>query len=96
MSEFVDYLLEDEVDEDTERRFVQDAINSGMAWKLEGSYGRLAMDYLNAGACVLGEQSHTDYWGHRIPSRYEVEPGTVGSVEYARERGCEPLDVSPL
>lgn len=96
MSEFVDYLLEDEVDEDNERRAIQDAINSGMAWKLEGHYGRLAMDYLNAGACVLGEAPHKDYWGNRIPSRYEVQPGTVGSVEYAQERGWEPLDVSPL
>lgn len=96
MSEFLDYLLEDEVDEDNERRAIQDAINSGMAWKLEGTYGRLAMDYLNAGACVLGEVPHKDYWGNRIPSRYEVQPGTVGSVEYAQERGWEPLDVSPL
>lgn len=89
-------LLDELLDEDNERRFVQDAINSGMAWKLEGSYGRLAMDYINAGACVLGEYPATDYWGHRIPSRYEVEPGTKGSVEYARARGWEPLDVSPL
>lgn len=79
------------IDTDTERRFVQDAINSGMAWKLEGSYGRMAMDYLNAGACVLGEEPHTDYWGNRIPSRYEVEPGTKGSVEYAEARGWEIL-----
>lgn len=84
MSEFVDWMLEDRPD-------VQAAINSGIAWKLEGAYGRHAMDYLNAGACVLGEVSHKDYWGNRIPSRYEVEPGTVGSVEYAEERGWKPL-----
>lgn len=83
--------LYDLLEKDEERRFVQDSINSGMAWKLEGSYGRLAMDYLNAGACVLGEESHQDYWGNRIPSRYEVEPGTKGSVEYAEERGWTPL-----
>ena len=96
MSEFVDYLLEDEVDEDEERQSIQNAINSGIAWRLEGHYGRLAMSYIESGACVLGEESFTDYWGNRIPSRYEVEPGTKGSVEYARARGWEPLDVSPL
>lgn len=65
---------------------LQSLINSGMAWRLEGSVGRAAMDAIEAGHCVLGEQAHYDYWGNRVPSRYEVEPGTKGSVEYAAER----------
>ena len=96
MGEFLDYLLTGDDDFETERRAIQNAINSGVVWRVEGSYGRLAMDYLNAGACVLGEESFTDYWGNRIPSRYEVEPGTKGSVEYAQARGYEPLNVSPF
>ena len=63
---------------------LQELINSGMAWRLEGSIGRAAMAAINAGECVLGEEGHTDYYGNYVPSRYEVEPGTKGSVEYAR------------
>lgn len=74
-----------------ERYSIQKAINTGMAWMLEGSYGRIAMDYINAGACVLGEEPTKDYWGNRIPSRYEVEPGTKGSVEYAKANGWDPF-----
>lgn len=62
---------------------LQDLINSGTAWKLEGSVGRAAMEAIEAGECVLGEEGHKDYWGNYVPSRYEVQPGTKGSVEYA-------------
>ena len=62
---------------------MQALIDSGMAWKLEGSTGRAAMDAIEAGVCILGEEGHTDYWGNYVPSRYEVKPGTKGSVEYA-------------
>lgn len=63
---------------------LQALINNGMAWRLEGSVGRAAMDAIEAGVCVLGETGHRDYWGNYIPSRYEVEAGTKGSVEYAQ------------
>ena len=62
---------------------LQDLINSGTAWKLEGSVGRAAMEAIEAGECVLGEEGHKDYWGNYVTSRYEVQPGTKGSVEYA-------------
>jgi hypothetical protein len=32
---------------------------------------------------MLGEEGHLDYYGNYVPSRYEVEPGTKGSPEYA-------------
>jgi len=66
---------------------LQALIDSGMAWRLEGFVGRSAMDAIEAGACVLGETGHHDYWGNYVPSRYEVIPGTKGSVEYAEARG---------
>ena len=66
---------------------LQALIDSGWAWKLEGHVGRQAMDAIEAGACVLGEVERWDYWGNRVPSRHEVEPGTKGSVEYAEARG---------
>ena len=62
---------------------LQGLIDSGMAWRLEGSVGRAAMDAIENGACILGEVGHRDYWGNYIPSRHEVEPGTKGSIEYA-------------
>ena len=65
---------------------MQDLINSGMAWRLEGSVGRQCMAAIEAGACILGEEGFRDYYGNYVPSRYEVEPGTKGSVEYAEAR----------
>lgn len=64
----------------------QDLINSGMAWKLEGSVGRTAMSLIELGQCVLGEEGHRDYWGNYVPSRTEVKSGTKGSIEYAEAR----------
>lgn len=61
----------------------QKMINSGMAWRLQGSYGREAMGLIESGECILGEEGHTDYYGNYVPSRYEVKAGTKGSVEYA-------------
>ncbi len=61
---------------------LQDLINSGDAWHLEGSIGRAAMDCIDSGICILGEAGHRDFWGNYVPSRYEVKPGTKGSVEY--------------
>jgi hypothetical protein len=64
----------------------QDAINSGMAWKLQGSYGRQAMAYIEAGLCCLGKEGHRDYYGNYVPSRFEVKEGTKGSVTYVTSR----------
>lgn len=76
-------------DEDlTQEEYVeqmQALIDSGTAWRLEGSVGRAAMALIEEGYCMLGEQAHTDYWGNRVPSRYEVLAGTKGSPEYIRE-----------
>jgi hypothetical protein len=60
---------------------LQQLINSGIAWKLEGSIGRAAMDALRSGACMLPNSVHYDYYGNRIPSVDEVEKGTTGSIE---------------
>lgn len=60
----------------------QNLINSGAAWKMEGSVGREAMNFIESGYCTLGEKGHRDYYGNYVPSRHEVEPGTKGSQEY--------------
>lgn len=59
---------------------MQRAINSGMAWKLQGSYGRAAMDAISGGLCMLGREACADYWGNPIPGRDDVKPGTKGSA----------------
>lgn len=67
-------------------RWYQKHINSGDVWRFEGSVGREAMGLIEAGYCCLGEKGCYDFWGNYVPSRYEVEPGTKGSVEYMEER----------
>lgn len=64
---------------------LQELIDTGLAWQLEGSIGRAAMSAIEDGICTLGPAAHTDYWGNRVPAIHEVQPGTLGSLEYARE-----------
>lgn len=71
-----------ETDEAETIEAYQHLIDSGQAWTLEGSIGRQAMAYIEDGQCMLGEEGHHDYWGSYVPSRFEVAPGSKGSVEY--------------
>lgn len=65
---------------------MQKLINDGTAWRLEGSFGRSAMDAVESGHCLFSAQSGiTDYWGNRLPSRDEVVSGSAGSLAYVRE-----------
>jgi len=69
----------DGVDEETDAINMQKMISSGQAWTMQGSYGRSAMQYLEAGMCMLGKEGHNDYYGNYVPSRTEVKAGTKGS-----------------
>ena len=60
---------------------IQDMINSGQAWKMEGSYGREAMRLLDSGACMLPKVDRYDFYGNLVPSRYKVKAGTKGSFK---------------
>ena len=60
---------------------LQMMIDTGMAWNMEGSYGRFAMDALRSGACMLPTSSRKDYYGNTVPSRYQVAQGTTGSYK---------------
>ena len=79
---------------------LQDLIDSGTAWVLEGSIGRAAMSAIETGLCVLGTEAHWDYWGNRVPARTELAPGSLGTIEYANaqreERGELPIYVKPI
>jgi predicted secreted protein len=59
---------------------MQEKINSGLCWKLEGSYGRAAMALLESGACMLPEKQHKDYYGNIVPSRNDLQEGTKGTL----------------
>lgn len=76
-------------DAETREEYVaemQDLIDTGTAWQLEGSVGRKAMSLIESGECMLGEEGHRDYWGNYVPSRNEVKAGTKGSPEFHEER----------
>ena len=68
-----------------EIRAFQRLINSGQAWLMEGTIGRTAMDLIESGQCILGPVGHRDYYGNYVPSRFEVKPGTKGSIAYRKE-----------
>lgn len=61
---------------------LQDLIDTGAAWRLEGSAGRAVMDALRTGECVLPEVRRIDAYGNTVPSRHDVldEVGSPGSV----------------
>jgi hypothetical protein len=60
---------------------LQRAINAGM-WSLQGSYGRAMMTAIEEGHCMLGQRAFRDAYGHDIPSREDVQPGTKGSLDF--------------
>ena len=61
---------------------IQQAINSGSAWSMQGSYGRAMMDAITSGHCMLGRDQCRDYWGNTIPSRDDVKQGSKGSYVF--------------
>jgi len=76
----------------SEIKKMQKMINSGICWHLEGSVGRYAMDMINNGYCYLGLKGHRDYWGNYVPSRFEVQKGTKGSIEFVKKMNDERED----
>lgn len=64
---------------------LQEWVDSGTAWLLEGHVGRTASDALAAGALVLPASRHRDYWGSTVPAYTDLldEVGSSGSVANA-------------
>jgi len=58
---------------------MQESINNGQCWKMEGSAGRFAMSCLESGVCMLPLQPKFDYYGNRVPSRNDLKQGTKGT-----------------
>ena len=59
---------------------IQELINSGNAWKMEGSVGRYAMDCLKRGMCFLPKKPQKDYYGNIVPGIDMIKEGSVGSL----------------
>ena len=60
---------------------MQELINNGQCWIMEGEIGREAMHLLTIGACMLPKKAFFDYYGNRIPSRDELKEGTKGTYK---------------
>lgn len=58
---------------------MQNLINTGDAWHMEGAIGRGAMDLLGSGACMLPKERKRDAYGNTIPSREDLQAGTKGT-----------------
>ena len=78
---------------------MQKMIDSGMAWKMEGSVGRAAMEALRSGECMLPREAKRDYYGNVVPARQWLKPGTTGTFQncsaYWEDRVNQPVDVMP-
>lgn len=62
---------------------MQDWIDKGYAWSMEGAVGREAIRGLESGMYFLPNQSFTNPYGQHIPSREEIRIGTEGSLDNA-------------
>jgi hypothetical protein len=60
---------------------MQELINSGTCWKMEGSIGRFAMSCLESGVCMLPREPKVDFYGNRIPARTMLKQGTKGTFQ---------------
>ena len=71
---------------------LQKFIDTGDAWLTEGHIGRTAMSAMEQGACLLPEESHSDYYGNIVPSRNTLMPGTKGTLLNAQNFWQNVLD----
>jgi hypothetical protein len=84
-SDIVETLENQEGSFEEQAMAMQRAINSGICWSLQGSFGRMSMDMMRSGVVMLGELSRAEAYGNRVPSRYDIKPGAFGSREYVVE-----------
>ena len=79
---------------------LQEWVDTGTAWLLEGHVGRTAMAALTDGALVLPPYQETDFYGNTVPSYRDVEdevgsPGSVANAEAYDAEGERLLCSSP-
>ena len=64
---------------------IQNTINTGICWMMEGFQGRFAMQMLKAGVCMLPTNPTRDYYGNTVPARTMLKEGTKGTLQNACE-----------
>ena len=64
---------------------IQDKINTGIVWQMEGSQGREAMALLESGACMLPLVKRYDAYNNTVPSRDLVKKGSKGSYKNSQD-----------
>ena len=64
---------------------LQRLVDTGQAWQMEGSTGRLCMSLLKVGALFLPRKDFRDYYGNIVPSRTKLKAGTTGTLELSIE-----------
>lgn len=65
-------ILEDpNIDDKREMAILQEMVDDGSIWGLEGHIGHLAMDLLEADILQFPEERTYDYWKNPIPTRAE-------------------------
>lgn len=62
---------------------MQNIIDTGMVWHMEGAMGREAMHLLEIGACFLPNKAYRDAYGNKVPPRSELSSGTTGTLQNA-------------
>jgi hypothetical protein len=63
---------------------IQNSINSGTVWQMEGSQGREAMALLDSGACMLPLVKRYDAYNNTVPSRDVLKKGTKGTYQNSK------------
>jgi len=71
---------------------MQERINSGLCWHLEGHYGRTAMSAIEDGACMLPEVPRRDAYGTLVPARTNLKEGTKGTLEHSQNFWQKVID----
>ena len=75
---------------------MQNWIDQGFVWSMEGSVGRKAMRGLESGMYFLPNKSFRNPYGQHIPSREEIRIGTEGSLDNAYDFYNDDLNLWEL
>ena len=54
-------------------KFFQKLVDSGLVWKMQGSYGKTAHDLLQRGLIKFPVKRTYDYYGTPVPTRAEMK-----------------------
>lgn len=69
-----------ELDDEGILALFQQLVNTGMAWQLQGSYGRMAAQLLEQGLIERAPTSKQDHYGNTVPGKAPMTPDAVPSL----------------